>query len=329
MLIRYVGFNWTKSTSGGKLNYLSSTDHVLWALTEAGHSYDRTPISPGEDLSMYDRIIINLSPPGSMMARAIHGCLYALSRYWDKCRVTVDDWQTKGIQKGFNAPQNDKRNFGPNKMCARLDREWADDNRTELEAVMRRLHVELPPLAIPCNDRGNFDLLGLSGYKSLWAFDPTQQQLLSYVDKFQDFTKLNIWIYAGLHDHLDWIVDQQPNWPYVMYGCRNLGCKRLVESEIFIEYCKVWGVLSPKYPHAGSGWYRARHLLAAAAGTIVVGHPAESYLLYGAHSCPSVREVELLGRHGLIDMASRQRNQLINNTITPTHSIDRIKQWLA
>lgn len=328
MLIRYIGFNWTKSTSGGRLQYLSSTDHVLWALAKNGHSIDRTPVTPEEDLSMYDRIVVNLSPPGSMMARAIHGCLYALSRYWDKCRVTVDDWQTKGIQKGFDNPSNDKRNFGENKMTARLDREWADDNRPELEAIMSRLHRELPKLAVPCNRRGNLTKLCLSGAEDYFAFDPTQQQLEEYLPKFQEFEKKHVWVYAGLHDHLDWVIDTIGNWPYLIYGPRALGAPRLTEPELFVEYCKVWGVLSPKYSHSGSGWYRARHLLAAAARAIVVGDDAESKLLYDNH-CPTAREVEALSDRDRDWVRNCQFASLVKNTLTPEQSSNVINSWIA
>ena len=56
---------------------------------------------------------------------------------------------------------------------------------------------------------------------------------------------------------------------------------RLKEHELFEEYKKVWGMISPPHYHTmkGSGWWRVRYKIANDAGNIIYAHPEEAKVL--------------------------------------------------
>ncbi|GIZ49064.1 hypothetical protein CKM354_001210400 [Cercospora kikuchii] len=70
-------------------------------------------------------------------------------------------------------------------------------------------------------------------------------------------------------------------WPLDLYGDRLDPEKRLPEDEMIKVFAQDWACLMPKYEHAGSGWWRARPLQCADAGSILVADDKELAALYG------------------------------------------------
>ena len=76
---------------------------VAKALREAGHEVDWRKITPGEDLSIYDVLWINLAPLNSLNGRqGAMGALYALSSGLP-CVGFFDDWQFNTVFNGAGA----------------------------------------------------------------------------------------------------------------------------------------------------------------------------------------------------------------------------------
>lgn len=71
-------------------------------------------------------------------------------------------------------------------------------------------------------------------------------------------------------------------WPVDLYGSKAETQKRLTEDEMVKVITRDWGCLMPGYEHAGSGWWRARPLQCADAGSILIGDPKELAVYYGA-----------------------------------------------
>ena len=71
----------------------------------------------------------------------------------------------------------------------------------------------------------------------------------------------------------DWVVD--------LYGSKADTQKRLTEDQMVQVITRDWGCLMPGYEHAGSGWWRARPLQCADAGSILIGEEKELRVYYG------------------------------------------------
>jgi hypothetical protein len=71
-------------------------------------------------------------------------------------------------------------------------------------------------------------------------------------------------------------------WHVDLYGSKADSQKRLTEDQMCTVITRDWGCLMPGYDHAGSGWWRARPLQCADAGSILIGDPKEMAVYYGA-----------------------------------------------
>ena len=70
-------------------------------------------------------------------------------------------------------------------------------------------------------------------------------------------------------------------WPVDLYGSKAETQKRLTEDQMCEVLARDWGCLMPGYEHAGSGWWRARPLQCADAGSILLGEDKELRVYYG------------------------------------------------
>ena len=70
-------------------------------------------------------------------------------------------------------------------------------------------------------------------------------------------------------------------WPVDLYGSKADTQKRLTEDAMVGVITRDWGCLMPGYEHAGSGWWRARPLQCADAGSILIGEEKELRVYYG------------------------------------------------
>lgn len=70
-------------------------------------------------------------------------------------------------------------------------------------------------------------------------------------------------------------------WSVDLYGSKAETQKRLTEDAMVGVIARDWGCLMPGYEHAGSGWWRARPLQCADAGSILLGEDKELRVYYG------------------------------------------------
>ena len=70
-------------------------------------------------------------------------------------------------------------------------------------------------------------------------------------------------------------------WAVDLYGSKAETQKRLTEDQMCQVIARDWGCLMPGYEHAGSGWWRARPLQVADAGSILLGEDKELRVYYG------------------------------------------------
>jgi hypothetical protein len=99
--------------------------------------------------------------------------------------------------------------------------------------------------------------------------------------KTQTQERERAWILASLVSKDNWFNKQTFKWNVKRFGNVKEKQPRLKEHELFEEYKKVWGMISPPHYHTmkGSGWWRVRYKIAQDAGNIIFAHPEEAKVL--------------------------------------------------
>jgi hypothetical protein len=96
------------------------------------------------------------------------------------------------------------------------------------------------------------------------------------------------WMLGALMPHDAWVDKKEWAWPIQYLGAKKMirsrGGERVkTESDVIERYNQVWGILSPPYPHAGSGWWRSRFMYAAKVGSVLVCDKGEGDSLGDAY----------------------------------------------
>jgi len=148
------------------------------------------------------------------------------------------------------------------------------------------------------------------------ALDPTSTivpTLQPVVEKMPELKK-RAWVLGALMPHDTWLEKKNLTWPVEIVGSRKLirklgGQRFATELDVLEFYNQHWGILSPPYPHAGSGWWRSRFLYAAHVGSILVTDKGEGDPL-GAPYKLKIEDVEKMSDSALIEAAQAQREAL-------------------
>ena len=121
-------------------------------------------------------------------------------------------------------------------------------------------------------------------------------------------------VLGALMPHDEWLARKNLGWQVEIIGSRKLirklGGQRLdTELDVLNFYNERWGILSPPYPHAGSGWWRSRFLYAARIGSILVTDKGEGDPLGDAYKL-TVADVEKMSDAELEAAAKAQADAL-------------------
>ena len=121
-----------------------------------------------------------------------------------------------------------------------------------------------------------------------------------------------------------WLKQQNADsWDIEFFGSRKEKQRRLGEGDMCKVYAEQWGCLMPGYNHAGSGWWRARPLQLADAGSILIGEYDEMMLLYNNEELASLKASDIvdLSTEELASLAARQKASLYKE-----HPLDKTLQ---
>jgi hypothetical protein len=127
--------------------------------------------------------------------------------------------------------------------------------------------------------------------------------------------KQRSWAMASLMKHDDWLGKQKFTWPLVRFGTNKDEVREgkvttlKTEEDVRQHYAQNWGILSPEYPHSGSGWFRARYAYAAQVGSVLYGGPRDGAALGSAYQ-NTVASTEKLSDTELNDLAILQQRAL-------------------
>ena len=336
---------------------------IVKALEECGHQVDWRRVTPGEDLSMYDVIWVNLAPLNSLNGRqGAMGALYALSSGIPAVGF-FDDWQFSSVFNACRALKNHPELLykylltGP-----RGDEPATYFNIADAEATVARIRETDPEAANKCSIGRYFfndtdenikiyekQLVAIAesmlaerwahglvpacpmysfGDRSLVrkrmpnemggieALDPsaTIYDILATAEPKDAGLKERKWVLGALMPHDTWLERKKPDWPVEIIGSRKLikkfGGQRLdSEADVLAFYNDYWGILSPPYPHAGSGWWRSRFMYAAKVGSILVTDKGEGNPLGKPYKL-TIKEVEAMSDAELAEAATAQGDAL-------------------
>lgn len=366
MKVLMSGFTALQINSGNRtIQKIDVPAAIVQALRESGHDVDWRKITPGEDLSVYDVIWINLAPLNSLNGRqGAMGSLYALSS-GVPCVGFFDDWQFNTVFNGARALVRKPAMLYKHLLVGtehRGDEGATYFSRADIEAALERIKEANPDAAKKCYIERYYmmdtdenvkpyekrlvqaatDLLaarweaGMVPVCPMYSFgdrsivrkrmpkevgpiealDPTAPILpsLSPVTALPPQSKKKAWVLGALMPHDTWLEKKNPSWPVEIVGSRKLikklGGQRFdTEKDVLEFYNNHWGILSPPYPHAGSGWWRSRFLYAAHVGSVLVTDKGEGDPLGDAYKL-TIADVEKMSESELHEAAMAQRAAL-------------------
>lgn len=143
---------------------------------------------------------------------------------------------------------------------------------------------------------------------------PTIYDSLSAVTPADPSTKKRAWVLGALMPHDTWLDKKSLTWPVEIVGSRKMvrerGGQRFgTEQEVLEFYNQHWGIMSPPYMHAGSGWWRSRFLYAARVGSILITDKGEGDPLGDAYKV-TISQVEAMNDAELTAAAKAQADAL-------------------
>ena len=299
-----------------QLKVVPSHYSLIRCLRDMGHEVDQRVVEIGEDLDSYDEIIVYIHNPAGFAAY-VYNALYTISRRED-CILAFDDWQTDSIYEGLLALRDPEKLFRKYVLEGHAQiPENVKDWYLHFNSALDKIASKTNRMLISAFRGGDPTLLLDYPRDKIFTFNPNPYHLNRKPNNLVQEPKERIFNFAGLIQDKTkkWLKAQGINdydWPLMKYGSRKDGQDRVTEDVMVNIYASHWGILMPGYFHAGSGWWRARPLQVADAGSILIGDPKEMMIYYGDERLASIKASDLIDMcdQELIDLATAQREAL-------------------
>lgn len=275
-----------------------------------GYESEFRPVSLGETLSQFDRVIVFLASMRGFTAIHSLQALWAIYAAGEKCVISFDDWQ---IPQALGGIVNLRRDW--DSILAKNPFGYREHDRHTayvggmLAALDQLVSPAWPwPVVVPAYHGGDLRLLGIPECR-LSSYNPAVYFKARYGwENGVSHSRAKTWVLAALHNHGSWLKKQGSlAWPVQQFGHKSQGQPRLPEREIYAKYAASRGVLSPPYKTCGSGWWRARYGFAADALCVVAGSGAEVAMLDSDVYALSPIDVETLSDEDFWALAILQR----------------------
>lgn len=321
MKILITGMNKQQCTENfylqSQLKVIPSHISLLACLRDMGHSVEQRAVTIGEELNEFDKVIVYIHNP-SGFAGFVYNALWAVYKRPDAI-LAFDDWQTDSIYKGLLALQDPEKLF--RKYVKEGHNNIPDDVESYSEELVEALNIidsKNNKMLISAFSGGDLDLLLDYPQELLYSYNPNPYHI-NRQPTFSIFAepKERVFNFAGLMQDKTkkWLKAQgveNTGWPLKMYGSRKDGQDRVTEDEMVTIYSQQWGILMPGYFHAGSGWWRARPLQVADAGSILIGDKKEMMLYYNDEELANIKASDLVNKTDaqLEELAKAQRDAL-------------------
>jgi len=314
-----------------QLKVVPSHYSLIRCLEDMGHTVTQRPVEIGETLDEYDEVICFIHNP-SGFAGFVYNALWAISQK-PNCILAFDDWQVDSIYSGLLALKDKEKLF---RKYVKDGHVLVPDNietySDVLTAAIERVESKTNRMLISAFAGGDLSLLIDYPKELLFSYNPNPYHLNRQPEElggslFFDETpaKERVFNFAGLVQDKTkkWLKAQgvdKTSWPLKQYGSRKDGQDRVTEDVMVSIYAQQWGILMPGYFHAGSGWWRARPLQVADAGSILIGDPKEMILYYNNEELSNIQAKDIINMTDfeLTTIAVAQKN-----AIYQTHPLDK------
>lgn len=319
---------------------------LIRCLEDMGHTVEQRPVNIGEDLSVYDEVILYIHSIQGFCQRSFDG-LWVLQARPD-CIVAFDDWQVIDIFRTIKNYRDDLLEDENRAFRQYLFDLYQGTTSKEKIVSMKNQFIDACDVALAKKNRllmgvfkgGDLDLFGLEWPKDrVFTYNPNAYNLNRRPENnyglgggfFADEVvrpenKKEEWIFASLVQlkTRKWIQDLKiEKWPIQYYGQRRgeLKDKRVTEPEMCKVYNETWGCLMPAYYHAGSGWWRGRVQQVADVRSIMVCDDREGRVYGEAYVGVRPEDVENMDVSQRAALAQAQHDCLYDN-----HPLDKEEQ---
>ena len=332
---------------GQEIKVVPSHYALIRVLEDMGFDVEQRAVALGEDLSGYDEVVVYLHSIQSFCQR-LWGGLYAMAAR-PNAILAFDDWQVNQIYDSFRNYLDDL-NDDPNKAFREYlfelyqGKEGIDEVKSYKDRFIDACKLVLAKdnrLLISAFAGGDVSLLNL-GWKpeKVFTFNPNPYHLNRTPDNnygepinIMFFSEENVapedkelaWNFASLVQNKTgkWLKAQNPQdwkWSINYFGQRRGENKqeRLIEADMCRVFNRMWGCLMPGYFHSGSGWWRARPLQVADAGSILVCDDKEGAVYGEAYVGVTAQVIEEMNVTQLKLLAKLQRECLYDK-----HPLDK------
>lgn len=297
-----------------ELKVLPSETALVKGLRELGHEVVQRPVTWGEDLDSYDKIITYLSATDSFVCGYTAGALWTLRR--DDTLIALDDWQIARTVTDFLRPEAKWKDAFVGQMDGCTDREEADRLHSEWICGRRVL--------LPAFENGDHSLFFKKGFEKVGKAEAICDSVIPYtfnpeplLPLRQPKTSLDVkyreWVIAGLSEanRKSW-KRLKPTLPVVEVGKRGKGGVRMSEDKIVDWFAQRWFHWVPKYDISGSGWWRARPRQLSDGMVITVHESAAEAAIFGpSWVIEDPLSLESMSDSELHDLAVRQRLEIV------------------
>lgn len=302
-----------------RYDYLDVSKLLAVALRELGHEVEMRRVTTGERLRDYDLALVGMIAPNKLVATYQYGALWTLHALGERALVYFDDWTITDLRSGVRTVAHQLRAYD-----FRLDR-WDKNRAMKLhKQLYRTLDLLAGPhcpwsVLVPLFAWGNVDeLLADAIDARAYTYDPSSlmsQNLRPMVSPTNGL-RTRCWILGSLANHEPWVKSLGLRWPVRTYGNAKLNQHVLPEKLLLEEYEGCWGILAPRHPRPGTGWWRPRYLHSIRAGAVLRCDTADAAKIGPSYELDD--DVEELTDAELARIARRQSEEF--NAYVPSRA---------
>lgn len=329
-----------------QLKVIPSHYSLYKSLEDMDYEVEQRPVSLGEDLSEYAEVIVYIHSIQAF-CQFIWSGLYAISAR-PNCIIAFDDWQfdqiisaIKGYLEGFDTdPEKNYRDYLFDLWQGAEDKDTVKKYQENFKEACAIILAGENRLLMSAFAGGDLSLMRLKWNKDkVFTFNPNPYHLNRkfennygagdgtqsfFDDRTTSESKKKMWNFASLVQlkTRKWVDSQNVNWDIQYFGSKRgkFKCERKTEPEMCKVFEEQWGCLMPGYFNSGSGWWRARPLQVADAGSILIGEPIEMEVYYKDSYLSNLKasDIEAMDLDQLISTAAAQKEAIYSN-----HPIDK------
>ena len=289
------------------------------ALLSLGCQVEHRKIIPGESLDSFDKVIVFMGSHDSNPNKYAYGALWTLYKRPD-AYIAFDDWRVNTYINSYNRLKGNYDKLW-NPAISKIDRDaWMlyKDEIIKGAKILENIQKSKNKILLPTFDFGTNNEFNLPLHNII-RFDPS-----SFVHKIF-FNKSNDrkfrWVLASLGDRSKYLKSVSPTWEVIKFD--NKENPLIKEEEIVQKYAENWGILSPEYDIAQTGWWRNRVLHSMWTQSILLTSKREGAVMGGPFEFDYVKNIELDSSR-VTDLAEEQ-NLWIKSKIW---NKDRFIQWI-